>query len=293
MPISTAPSEYRVEKRRASATVTLSSGTAERGCFFLASSSTRHDGPERVGDLLNSEPGFFPFEIHGQDGVRTVLYNRSHVVIVTLAEERGGARPRIRRRDAAGRLVLLSNGAAHHRRRAGLPAGGTRPAERLGAAARDLPVRRNRRRDAHRQRRAHRRGQRGHGVMSALPRPSIALFHAMVAAGASDLHLCVGSPPIVRKDGRMQPLDRGGGAAHAAGPGARCSGRSCRRRTARSSPSGTTPTSPTRFAGLARFRSNVLRRSQGPRRRVPRHPVEDPDRRAARPLAARSCSCAS
>ena len=33
------------------------------------------------------------------------------------------------------------------------------------------------------------------------------LFHAMCAAGASDLHLCVGSPPLVRKDGRMQPLD--------------------------------------------------------------------------------------
>jgi twitching motility protein PilT len=33
------------------------------------------------------------------------------------------------------------------------------------------------------------------------------LFHAMVAAGASDLHLCVGSPPMVRKDGHMIPLD--------------------------------------------------------------------------------------
>src|SRR5919106_1654548 len=33
------------------------------------------------------------------------------------------------------------------------------------------------------------------------------LFHAMCAAGASDLHLCVGSPPIVRKDGHMQPLN--------------------------------------------------------------------------------------
>ena len=83
MSTSTAPSEYRVEKRRADATVTLSSGTAERGCFFLASSSTRHDGPERVADLLNSETGFFPFEIHGDDGVRTVLYHRSHVVFVT------------------------------------------------------------------------------------------------------------------------------------------------------------------------------------------------------------------
>jgi twitching motility protein PilT len=33
----------------------------------------------------------------------------------------------------------------------------------------------------------------------------------MVTAGASDLHLCVGSPPSVRKDGRMQPLDPAAG----------------------------------------------------------------------------------
>ena len=33
------------------------------------------------------------------------------------------------------------------------------------------------------------------------------LFHAMCAMGASDLHLCVGSPPVVRKDGHMMPLD--------------------------------------------------------------------------------------
>ncbi len=34
------------------------------------------------------------------------------------------------------------------------------------------------------------------------------LFHAMCAVGASDLHLSVGSTPMVRKDGRMQPLDQ-------------------------------------------------------------------------------------
>ena len=33
------------------------------------------------------------------------------------------------------------------------------------------------------------------------------LFHAMCEIGASDLHLSVGTPPLVRKDGRMQPLD--------------------------------------------------------------------------------------
>jgi twitching motility protein PilT len=33
------------------------------------------------------------------------------------------------------------------------------------------------------------------------------LFHAMCTKAASDLHLCVGSPPLVRKDGRMEALD--------------------------------------------------------------------------------------
>ena len=33
------------------------------------------------------------------------------------------------------------------------------------------------------------------------------LFRAMVAAGASDLHLSVGSTPMIRKDGRMEALD--------------------------------------------------------------------------------------
>jgi twitching motility protein PilT len=34
-----------------------------------------------------------------------------------------------------------------------------------------------------------------------------AWFRAMVETGASDLHLCVGTPPLVRKDGRIKPLD--------------------------------------------------------------------------------------
>jgi twitching motility protein PilT len=33
------------------------------------------------------------------------------------------------------------------------------------------------------------------------------LFFAMFQLGASDLHLCVGSPALIRKDGRIQPLD--------------------------------------------------------------------------------------
>lgn len=110
MSISTAPSEYRVEKRRADAAVTLSSGTSERGCFFLASSCTRHDGPERVADLLNSEPGFFPFEIHGADGVRTVLYHRSHVVFVTIADDEATLDPGYGVATRRVVSLLLSNG---------------------------------------------------------------------------------------------------------------------------------------------------------------------------------------
>jgi hypothetical protein len=110
MSTSTARSEYRVEKRRADATVTLSSGQTERGCFFLASSSTRHDGPERVADLLNSELGFFPFEIHEDSGTRTVLYHRSHVLFVALADDEASLDPGYS--VATRRLVsvLLSNG---------------------------------------------------------------------------------------------------------------------------------------------------------------------------------------
>jgi twitching motility protein PilT len=43
--------------------------------------------------------------------------------------------------------------------------------------------------------------------MSEGAHPIDALFHAMVKAGASDLHLSVGSPPLIRKDGHMEKLD--------------------------------------------------------------------------------------
>jgi twitching motility protein PilT len=43
-------------------------------------------------------------------------------------------------------------------------------------------------------------------VLTAGP-PIDSLFRAMSAAGASDLHLTVGMPPLIRKDGRMEPLE--------------------------------------------------------------------------------------
>jgi hypothetical protein len=77
-------SQFRVEKRRAKAELTLSTGESLRGCFFLAGSSATHPGPERVKDLLNCEDGFFPFET--VDPSDTVLVNREHLVSAKLVE---------------------------------------------------------------------------------------------------------------------------------------------------------------------------------------------------------------
>ena len=75
-------SQFRIEKRRAEAELTLSSGEQLRGSFFLAGSSATHSGPERVAELLNAETGFFPFET--SDSRDTVMLNRSHLVTARL-----------------------------------------------------------------------------------------------------------------------------------------------------------------------------------------------------------------
>jgi hypothetical protein len=80
-------SEFRVEKRRVEAALTLTTGATIRGCFFLAGARATHGGPERVADLLNGETGFFPFELNADNEPYTVLYNRAQVVLVTLLED--------------------------------------------------------------------------------------------------------------------------------------------------------------------------------------------------------------
>lgn len=74
-------SQFRFEKQRVSASLTLTTGGTVSGCFFVVSPLAQ-GGPERVGDLLNAYDGFFPFE--DTDGV-TRLYNRAHIVLVKLA----------------------------------------------------------------------------------------------------------------------------------------------------------------------------------------------------------------
>jgi hypothetical protein len=103
-------SEYRVQKERIDAIITLSNGRSSPGFFWVARASAHYAGPERVGELLNAESGLFPFGVDDGDGPRTVLYNRQQIVMVSLADNE-------MRRDpdyqvATERLVsvLFSNG---------------------------------------------------------------------------------------------------------------------------------------------------------------------------------------
>jgi hypothetical protein len=95
-------SAFRFEKRRVEAIVSLVGGDTAQGSFFVAG--------ERVGDLLNQEPGFFPFEIQTGGGPQTVLYNRAHVISVLVSEGEAARDPGYaiaKRRDI---WMMLSDG---------------------------------------------------------------------------------------------------------------------------------------------------------------------------------------
>jgi hypothetical protein len=79
-------SQFRVEKRRAEAELTLSTGGTIRGWFFLAGSTAMQVGPERIADLLNAETGFFPFDPSNAAPADTIVINRAHVLSVKLLE---------------------------------------------------------------------------------------------------------------------------------------------------------------------------------------------------------------
>ena len=103
-------SEFRVEKQRVDAVMTLSNGASAVGSFFTAAASAHYPGPERVAEVLNAETGFFPFENRDGDRPRTVLQNRGHVVMVALHNDEARHEPGY---DVAPRRfvsVLLSNG---------------------------------------------------------------------------------------------------------------------------------------------------------------------------------------
>jgi len=77
-------SAFRVEKQRSDAVIMLTNGACVTGHFFLAQASPTSSGRERVGELLNAETGFFPFE---DEAGETVLYNRDHVISVEVFDD--------------------------------------------------------------------------------------------------------------------------------------------------------------------------------------------------------------
>src|SRR5215467_8340497 len=89
-----------------------------------------------------------------------------------------------------------------------------------------------------------------------------ALFHLMCEAKASDLHLSVGTMPLVRKDGHMQPLDPAAPALDEASMA-----RLLNPITPEKNRAEFTERRDTGFAyeisGLARFRANILMDREG------------------------------
>lgn len=110
MRIEPAASEFRVEKERVDALITLANGDSAPGHFFVAKASAHTAGPERVGELLNAEPGFFPFETLDAHGTRTVLYNRRQVIMVALTDDEARRDPGYDVATERFVSVLLSNG---------------------------------------------------------------------------------------------------------------------------------------------------------------------------------------
>ena len=255
-----------------------------KGCFFIAGNSARHDGPERVWDLLNSEAGFFPFEVHDSAGARTVLFNRDHVVTVVLSDNEAS-------RDSG--YTVATRRAVSMRLSTGEQITGAvcvyRPEgrDRLSDWARQsdaVPLRRKRRRpDDHRQqsptssRSRRERHERCRRSIRCSARCARRARRTCISASAS--------PPMIRKDGHMQPLDAAGAAAErgrpGGAPGADHAGEEPEgvRRAARHRLR-------LRDSGAGALPVERVRRSPRARGGVPRHPVEDPDRRAARSVVA-------
>lgn len=79
-----AASPFRMNKRRVDATLTLTTGRTVRGSFFVAETTVLGDSPERIDDLLNTTPRFFPFERVENGQQRVALYSIEQVAMVTL-----------------------------------------------------------------------------------------------------------------------------------------------------------------------------------------------------------------
>jgi hypothetical protein len=103
-------SDLRIEKQRNDAILQLTTGETVLGKIFTSSGTLHHSGPERVGDLLNGEPGFFPFEVRTAAGLRTAIFNRAHIVTVMIAKDEPREDPGYAVATSRSVSMLLSTG---------------------------------------------------------------------------------------------------------------------------------------------------------------------------------------
>ena len=92
-------------------TLTLAPGTSVSGSFFVAGQTSHGEGSERVGDLLNAQPGFFPFELRDlRRGVQLFLggvHGLCRIRIPRRRRRRADLVRRLRRVHALLRLALF------------------------------------------------------------------------------------------------------------------------------------------------------------------------------------------
>jgi twitching motility protein PilT len=134
---------------------------------------------------------------------------------IGLGDESGLALARLIKKDHPDMVVIMVTGAADFTsvsdaRLAGALDYLVKPAGQdvfLDAVKRAAAVRERRTRGASRKQSAGNHNQPPAPAREGEPQIE-RLFRAMVAAGASDLHLSVGAVPLLRKDGEMRPIDR-------------------------------------------------------------------------------------
>ena len=283
------PSAFRVEKYRADAVVTLTNGAAVIGHFFLAKASPTLDGSRARRRAAQLGIRLLPVR-----GPRTV--RRCSITGITSSASRSQTTRRSRDPGygvATARTVsvLLSNG--QHIQgtvRVYRPEGRDRLSDwaRHGPRFRYIET-------------AHATfiinvdhivyATRGSIVTSSAAAID-QLFHAMCAKGASDLHLCVGSPPIVRKDGRMEALDPSAPALTVADIDALLEPIMPERNRKEFAERHDTDFA-YEIPDLARFRANAFVDRKGPGAVFRVIPTQDPDGGAAGALSARAAVVSS
>ena len=84
--------EFQVSTHGASVEVVLRNSTVLRGRMFLHDIAEKHDGAERVEDVLNSPAQFFPIAVR-EGGEKTVLVNKAQTLYVKVPAEQGKVQP--------------------------------------------------------------------------------------------------------------------------------------------------------------------------------------------------------